>query len=89
MRVFTRITLLTAAFAIVLAGVASAQEQKPRKHKKVAVHSSKVVSAARGEGLFPRGPVYNGPDYIGDDPDPFIRSQLLRDLSGRYGGDSN
>jgi hypothetical protein len=89
MRTLTRLMLLTTAFAVAFACIASAQEQKPRKHKKVAAHSSKVVSAARGEGLYPRGPLYNGPDYIGDDPDPFIRSQLMRDLSGRYGGDSN
>ena len=25
-------------------------------------------------------------NYIGDDPDPFIRLMLKRDLSGRYGG---
>ena len=32
------------------------------------------------------GPLYNGQDYLGDDPDPNIRAYLLRDLSGRYGG---
>ncbi len=30
-------------------------------------------------------PLYNGQDYIGDDPDPNIRSYLIRDMS-RYGG---
>lgn len=89
MRTLTRLTLLTTAFAVAFAGLANAEDQKPRKQRKAAAHSSKVVSGYRGESQYPRGPLYNGPDYIGDDPDPFIRSQLMRDLSGRYGGDSN
>lgn len=32
------------------------------------------------------GPLYNGQDYLGTDPDPNIRSYLLRDLNSRYGG---
>ena len=28
--------------------------------------------------MFPCGPVYFDNHYIGDDPDPFIRLQLLR-----------
>ena len=31
------------------------------------------------------GPLYNGQDYLGDDPDPNIRSYMIRDM-GRYGG---
>ena len=27
--------------------------------------------------------------YLGDDPDPNIRFQILRDITGRFGGDSN
>ena len=27
-------------------------------------------------------------DYLGDDPDPFIRSQILRDLGAHYGGEN-
>ena len=45
--------------------------------------------AARGSGFqggVLAGPLYNGQDYLGDDPDPNIRAYLLRDLSGRYGG---
>ena len=33
-------------------------------------------------------PLYNGQDYLGDDPDPNIRSYLIRDMA-RYGGPSN
>lgn len=76
--------------AIVVAAAAPADAAKARKHKKVTrvqttVH---VQSKYRGSNLFPAGPVYNGPDYLGDDPDPNIRFQLLRDLGAHYGGDN-
>ena len=45
-------------------------------------------SRYRGTNLFPAGPIYNGTDYLGDDPDPFIRSQILRDLGAHYGGEN-
>jgi hypothetical protein len=35
----------------------------------------------------PGGPLYFGGVYLGDDPDPNIRFQLMRDISGRFGGD--
>jgi len=40
-----------------------------------------------GTDKFRAGPLYHGTDYLGDDPDPFIRLQIQRDLSHRYGGD--
>ena len=50
-------------------------------------HGAAVVSADSSyQGGVMRGPLYNGPDYLGTDPDPNIRAYLLRDLSGRYGG---
>ena len=74
--------------AFVLAAAAPADAAKARKHKKVAgAHAAvRVQSGHRGTNLFPAGPVYNGRDYLGDDPDPFIRSQILRDLGAHYGG---
>jgi hypothetical protein len=77
------------ALAFVLAA-APADAAKTRKHKKhAAAHAAKVTanSKYRGTDKFPAGPVYNGPDYLGDDPDPFIRFQLLRDLGAHYGGE--
>jgi hypothetical protein len=35
------------------------------------------------------GPLHFSGAYLGDDPDPNIRFQILRDISGRFGGDSN
>jgi hypothetical protein len=80
-----------AAVAIfALATSASAESaEKPRKHKKVAA-TSKTVQAdpyRRGTNLVPGGPLYFGGAYLGDDPDPNIRFQLMRDISGRFGGD--
>jgi hypothetical protein len=39
--------------------------------------------------LFPAGPLYyNDGTYLGDDPDPFIRSQIWRDVGSRFGGEN-
>jgi hypothetical protein len=66
------------------------------KHKKaVAGATAHPVKQRRTAGAQPgvgyqgsvmRGPLYNGQDYLGTDPDPNIRSQILRDMGGRYGG---
>jgi hypothetical protein len=76
--------------AFVVAAAAPADAAKARKHKKVAAaHATvRVQSGYRGTNLFPAGPIYNGQDYLGDDPDPFIRLQIYRDLSGHYGGEN-
>ncbi len=82
--------LLAAAVGIVVATAAQA-DAAPRKAKKkgVATATASTVTSPsryRNGSLYRAGPVYNGNDYIGDDPDPFIRYQLFRDMS-RYGGD--
>ena len=75
--------------AVGLAVVASPAEAK----KKVRHHSGAAANAmmpggttAPFQGGVLAGPLYNGQDYLGDDPDPNIRAYMLRDLSGRYGG---
>ncbi|HSP51109.1 MAG TPA: hypothetical protein VLN61_13205 [Pseudolabrys sp.] len=76
--------------ALVLVAAAPADAAKARKHKKhVAAHAATATakSGYRGTNLFPAGPVYFANDYLGDDPDPFIRLQLLRDLGAHYGGE--
>jgi hypothetical protein len=77
--------------ALVLAAAAPADAAKARKHKKHGTaHAAAVTvnSRYRGTNLFPAGPVYHANDYLGDDPDPFIRLQLLRDLGAHYGGEN-
>jgi hypothetical protein len=72
-----------------LAAPASAEQAKEPKQKKQAASKrpAQVSSAYRGTDKFRAGPLYHGNDYLGDDPDPFIRLQIQRDLSWRYGGD--
>jgi len=74
--------------ALVLAAVAPADAAKARKHKKhVAAHAAvRVQTGYWGTNLVPAGPIYNGNDYLGDDPDPNIRFQIKRDLGAHYGG---
>ena len=50
-------------------------------------HAAAAAPGFRFQGGVPAGPLYNGQDYLGDDPDPNIRSYLIRDMGGRYGGD--
>jgi len=86
-----KLMMFAIALALVLAAAAPAEAAKVRKHKKHGVvHAASVTvnSRYRGTNLFPAGPIYNGTDYLGDDPDPFIRSQILRDLGSRYGGEN-
>jgi hypothetical protein len=83
--------LLAAAFAFA-AGPADAKTSKHRAQKHKYVRVSKVHLPATkhwGTDKFPAGPLYyNGGMYMGDDPDPFIRSQIWRDVSGRFGGEN-
>jgi hypothetical protein len=91
-------TLLgAAALAVALAAVPAAdaaqttkygQSAKHKKHAKRPAASATAASRPGywGQNLVPAGPLYNGPDYLGDDPDPNIRTQIIRDLTGRYGG---
>ena len=76
--------------AVVLAATMPADAANARKHKKHVAARTVTVNAKsgyRGQNLFPAGPIYNGNDYLGDDPDPFIRSQIQRDLGVHYGGE--
>ena len=54
----------------------------PAKHRRAAG----AQPGARYQGGVLAGPLYNGQDYLGTDPDPNIRSQIMRDMGGRYGG---
>ena len=82
------VAALVAAFAFVTLANAENTE-KVRKHRKVATTSKagKADPYHRGTNLVPAGPLYFGGVYLGDDPDPNIRFQLMRDISGRFGGD--
>jgi hypothetical protein len=64
-----------------------AEAAKLRKHKP-AVRPVQIESKYRGLNKFPAGPLYSGRTYLGDDPDPFIRSQIARDVNAIYGGNN-
>jgi len=86
------VKILVAAFVgtFAVATLANAENaEKVRKHKKVAAVSKTVRAdpSHRGTNLVPAGPLYFGGVYLGDDPDPNIRFQLMRDVSGRFGGE--
>ena len=75
---------IAATMTLCLAGPAEAakKKQRPRAH---AAHADGTSCAGATWGSA-RGPICNGPDYIGNDPDPHIRAYILKDLGTRYGG---
>jgi hypothetical protein len=91
------IWIFSATIILALCLAAPAKAANTGKHKKpvagATAHAMKhrrttavVQPRYRYQGGVPAGPLYNGQDYLGNDPDPNIRSQILRDLGGRYGG---
>ncbi len=74
------------AAAFVAIAAAPAEAAKARKHKKIAAVQTTVQTQYRGINKFPAGPLYSGRTYLGDNPDPFIRSQIHRDINAIYGG---
>jgi hypothetical protein len=86
------IALIVSVIGLALAA-APAEAAKSNKHKKSAgvAHVKKprqaaaVATMAGFQGGVRAGPLYNGPDYIGDDPDPSIRAYLIKDMT-RYQG---
>jgi hypothetical protein len=81
------IRMLAAAIALVFV-LAAAADAKPRKDRQPPGVRTVVTVYPhhRGANLFPAGAVYYGTEYLGEDPDPFIRQQLLRDLTAHFGG---
>ena len=80
------------ASVMAFAFASQAEAAKATKHRQsgAAAHPTahRQPSATRGttfQGGVLVGPLYNGQDYLGDDPDPNIRAYLLKDM-GRYGG---
>ena len=57
-----------------------------KKHKPVAPQTANSAALCRGANLYHCGPIYNSTDYLGTDPDPFIRAMIQRDLGPKYGG---
>ena len=64
---------------------AAGKIKRPRSYPPTVV--ADASSHCRGANLFHCGPLYNGNDYLGNDPDPFIRLMIQRDLGAKYGGE--
>jgi hypothetical protein len=87
------IAVAAIGLAFVLASPAEAAKAGKQKNSATSAHVVKhrqtaaVVPAPGGayQGGVMRGPLYNGQDYLGDDPDPNVRAFLTKNLSGRYG----
>lgn len=75
------------AFALGFAVIVASSADAKSKTKPIAPQAAPGSSVhCRGANLFHCGPLYNGLDYLGDDPDPFIRLMIQRDLGAKYGG---
>ena len=74
-------------FSVILAS--SAEAATKAKRLKPAAPQTTVGSSVpcRGANLFHCGPITSGNDYLGNDPDPFIRLMIQRDLGAKYGGE--
>ncbi|HWP24879.1 MAG TPA: hypothetical protein VNL39_00875 [Xanthobacteraceae bacterium] len=77
---------LALAVSLALTIPLGAQTTAPAKKKQAVARPAPSGITYRGTDKFPAGPLYHGNDWLGDDPDPFIRLQIQRDLTARYGG---
>jgi len=81
--------IFAAALTVAFMSASAVEAAKNNKHKKTTDSSTtaRIDTQHRGTNLVPAGPLYFSGTYLGDDPDPNIRFQLLRDINGRFGGD--
>ncbi len=79
--------LLVSALGVVVVLAPSVDAvAKSRRHRPAAQNAAGSSTACRGTANFRCGPVYNSNDYLGDDPDSYIRLMIQRDLGAKYGG---
>jgi len=80
-----KLVVCTLSLAVMLASSANAA----KKMKRPAAPQQAIAGNAvpcHGANVFHCGPIYNAYDYLGNDPDPFIRAMIQRDLGAKYGG---
>jgi hypothetical protein len=82
------ITVSLAASLAANASVSAKSAAAKTKRAKPTTPAASTASSCRGANLFHCGPIYNSTDYLGNDPDPFIRLMIQRDLGAKYGGES-
>ena len=85
------VIVLTMAAVLSIMQASSADAGNKVKHRHAGMPRTVVAGSTaqycRGANLFHCGPIYNSNDYLGDDPDPFIRLMIQRDLGIKYGGE--
>jgi hypothetical protein len=82
--------LIISAIGMAIAAVPAEAAKNGKRKSSAASHAQVQHRASPGmvayrNGGVRSGPLYNGQDYIGDDPDPSIRSYLIKDMT-RYQG---
>ena len=92
MKALTFVISLVALAGLLASPADAAGERKAAARHSAVKHSvqhstaQQHVDATPGfQGGVRKGPLYNGQDYLGDDPDPSIRAYLLKDMT-RYQG---
>ena len=78
--------LLAGVLGISVMLTATAAVAAAKKQKLATPQSANSAALCRGAHLYQCGPIYNSTDYLGTDPDPFIRAMIQRDLGPKYGG---
>jgi hypothetical protein len=85
----SNVTLIFSVVGLAVVLVSPAEAAKKKYRHNAGATAQAMMPGGTGatlQGGVIAGPLYNGQDYLGDDPDPNIRSYLIRDLTGRYGG---
>jgi hypothetical protein len=79
----------TVSWSVLPGSIADAGNKLKHRHAGMprTVVAGSTAQYCRGANLFHCGPIYNSNDYLGDDPDPFIRLMIQRDLGIKYGGE--
>ncbi len=72
--------------ALCLAWPAEAAKKTKQRSASAAGYSTSYAGGSGPWRSAGSGPLYNGQDYLGQDPDPSIRAYILKDLGIRYGG---
>lgn len=80
------IILLASALGLAVALASGADAATKAKKPRPAAPRATAETLCRGANLFHCGPIYNAFDYLGTDPDPFIRLMIQRDMGPKYGG---
>jgi hypothetical protein len=84
---FTKSALSVLVATAVVAFAVPAEAKKRKVARTNATENGIPVPARyKDPTLFPKGPLYFAGVYMGDDPDPFIRFQIMREISAKFGG---